>query len=95
MKVEIKKSILSPCNTEIFTINGVKAYEGYFGVSRDKGGQCSNEEILSFGCINRRFERVPCSEEVLKKYNITEKEYDEICDMLEDELDVGMCGWCI
>ena len=41
------------------------------------------------------FDRRPPTKEVLDKYNITEKEYDTICDELEDKLCVGSCGWCV
>ena len=32
---------------------------------------------------------------VLSKYQITQSEYDEICDKLESSLSFGRCGWCI
>ena len=42
-----------------------------------------------------RFEPQSPTKEVLAKYNITEEEYNKICDELEDKLCVGRCGWCV
>ena len=41
------------------------------------------------------FDPKPPTKEVLDKYNITDKEYYNICNELEDKLCVGSCGWCI
>ena len=35
------------------------------------------------------------AKEILHKYNITEEEYYEICDELENKLHVGHCEWCV
>ena len=42
-----------------------------------------------------RFKPQSPTKEVLDKYNITEEEYNKICDELEDKLCVGRCGWCV
>lgn len=40
-----------------------------------------------------RFEPQSPTKEVLDKYNITEEEYNKICDELEYKLGIGCCGW--
>lgn len=34
------------------------------------------------------------TKEILRKYSINKKEYDEICKKLEEGLSFGSCGWC-
>ena len=48
-----------------------------------------------YGCDDMRFEPQSPTKEVLAKYNITEEEYNKICDELEDKLCVGSCEWCV
>ena len=76
----------------MFKINGINASEDDFGYTADL--DCENAP--EYGCGNKQFVRNDsCDDEVLKKYGITEAEYYQICDILESELDVGPCGWCI
>lgn len=39
-----------------------------------------------YGCGDKHFDPKPSTKEVLDKYHITEKEYDTICNELEDKL---------
>lgn len=48
-----------------------------------------------YACADMHFDPKPPTKEVLNRYNITDKEYYDICNELESELYVGRCGWCI
>ena len=79
------------CGMETFVINDVKAREEDFGESSDE----APDDAEDYGCGDRRFRRDPATPAVLEKYGITQDEYDEICDKLEEELSFGKCGWCV
>ena len=78
------------CEMETFRINGVDADKGDFGTKCDE----SPETAEDYSCGDMRFRRKASSPEVLAKYAITHKEYDEVCDKLDDGLSFGRCGWC-
>lgn len=80
-----------PCNLQVFIINGKEANQNDFGEAYDH----DEENAESYGCGNTYFEPKSPTKEVLDKYNITEEEYYNICNELEDKLHVGGCGWCI
>ena len=79
------------CSTEIFLINGKSADTGDFGNIRDASPETAEE----YGCGNRKFSRIPATQEVLEKYEINEEEYSQIAEKLEEELSFGRCGWCV
>lgn len=91
MELVIEPRYALPCSLEVFTINGKTAYQDDFGDTYDHGSESAEESE----CGDMHFDRKPPTKEVLDKYNITEKEYDTICDELEDKLYVGGCGWCV
>ena len=91
MELVIEQMYALPCSLEVFTINGKTAYQDDFGDTYDHGSESAEE----YECGDMHFDRKPPTKEVLDKYNITEKEYDTICDELEDKLYVGGCGWCV
>lgn len=86
--VEIKPYHALPCELEVFTINGKEADEEDFG-NKSIGGDCME---CTCGCIFKKHAQP--KQEVLKKYGITPKMYDKICEQLEEELQVSFCGWC-
>lgn len=91
MKLEFKVCG-SLCAMDTFVINGVHADKDDFG----EGHDAAPEDSEGCGsCGNRVFERCDPSQDVLDKYSITEDEYDEICQKLEDSLSFGFCGMCI
>ena len=105
-KDEIRKEIIGnkevcikpyrslPCATEIFTINGIDAYFGDFGCGTD----IDPENAPDYGCGCHIFESTEDSVEIEKamnKYSLTREEFDGICKLLEEELFVGECGWCV
>ena len=79
------------CYTPEFSINGVDADCEDFGEKYDR----SPETAEDYACGNMQFTRIPPTTEVLARYNITEKEYDEIAEKLEAGLSFGSCGWCV
>ena len=91
MELVIEPMNALPCSLEVFTIDGQTAYQGDFGDTYDHDAESAEE----YECEDMHFDRKPPTKEVLDKYNITEKEYDTICDKLEDKLYVGRCGWCV
>ena len=95
MELVIEPFDASPCELEVFTINGKKAKSFDFGMTSDHKEDYDDDEIAAYGCCDRYFESEPPTEKVLHKYNITEEEYYKICDELEDKLYVGHCEWCM
>lgn len=92
MDIVIKPYHSLPCELEVFTINGIKADKDDFGEGYDH--EWENDE--PYGCGYHRFDaKREYEQSILDKYNITPEEYLEICDLLEDKLYVGSCGWCV
>ena len=89
------KVIIKPygclCELETFTINGNPADYDDFGEKYDTDRINAPE----YGCGNMQFIPKASTEKVLSQYQITQSEYDEICDKLESALSFGYCGWCI
>ena len=79
------------CKPSVFEINGRQADYEDFGVQRDIEPVPEN----LCGCGNMTFTRyaVPILG-VKEKYNITDEEYNEVCNVLEEKLSWGSCGWC-
>jgi hypothetical protein len=78
------------CATDEFKINGIDAYWEDFGEKYDR----SPEGAEPYGCGNMKFTRIDSTPEVLQKYNITDSEYESICDDLEIGLSSGNCVAC-
>lgn len=91
MEVVIKPIHSLPCRLEVFTINGKDANQDDFGDMSDHHA----ESAEPYACADMHFDRKPSTKEVLDKYNITEEEYYNICNELEDKLCIGGCGWCV
>lgn len=90
MKVIIKQYDCL-CELKEFTINGISADYDDFGEKYDTDRINAPE----YGCGNMQFIPKASTEKVLSQYQITQSEYDEICDKLESALSFGQCGWCI
>ena len=88
MIVEIKKYRALPCELETFIINRINANIEDFGSVVFNGGSCMD---YACGC---HFKKDLPTQEVLDKYNITLKDYAEVCEKLEKNLCVCNCGWC-
>lgn len=90
--MELKLEIFGAlCSTSEFEINGVAADSDDFGEQYDH----DQENAEDYACGDMRFERKASTTEVLDKYKITESEYQEIAEKLEDGLSFGCCGWCV
>ena len=79
------------CATREFEINGIEADHEDFGWK----GDLDEANAEPYGCGDMRFVPNPPFDDVLKKYNITEAEYEEICAELTEKLSFGCCGWCV
>lgn len=79
------------CELEKFEINGIRAEWKEFGDKFD----ADSENAEPYGCGNMIFVPKPPSTEILKKYDITAEEYDNICNELQEGLSFGCCGWCV
>lgn len=78
------------CSTSKFVINGKDASSSDFGWQ----GDVNPENAEDYCCGNMRFTSKKATRKILRKYSIDKKEYDEICEKLEDGLSFGSCGWC-
>ena len=87
LKLEVYGSL---CETSTFEINGVTADHNDFGEKDDMDTAGAED----YCCGDMRFERKKSTSDILEKYKITEEEYHEICEQLEDGLSFGSCGWC-
>ena len=79
------------CATEVFVINGIVADSSDFGEKDDTMPWDAPE----YGCGNMEF--IPYehpTDEVLKKYGITEYQFHEIAAELACSLSFGRCAWC-
>lgn len=91
MKLVIEPMNTLPCRLEVFAINGKNANQNDFVYAYDH--DIENAETDT--CSDMHFDPKPPTKEVLNRYNITDKEYYDICNELESELYVGRCGWCV
>ena len=78
------------CYVNDLRVNSDSAYMDDFGEMidfnpRNDGG---------YGCGDMRFQAYPVNPDVLKKYNISEKDYDEIAEILREHLCIGECADC-
>lgn len=90
MKVELEFGT-SLCYMPTFIINGIDAESSDFGEQYDRNSQIAED----YGCGDMQFTRIDPTEDVLEKYGITEVEYFNIAEKLEEGLSFGNCGWCI
>jgi hypothetical protein len=78
------------CETKVFRVNGVPADKEDFGEQSDRRRGTAEP----YCCGDMEFTRIDPTPAVLEKYGITEVEYGEICDKLEEGLSFGSCGLC-
>ena len=88
MKVVIKPYKGSPCDVEIFTINGKEA-------DLDDFGEVKKGDIGRYQCELSGFAAKMPSSVILDKYQITVDEYAEIVEKLNAAFDYGTCTWCV
>jgi len=79
------------CSLATFTINGKEAEEEEFVDKYDH----DPDQAEPYGCGDMAADVIASTKEVLEKYNITEKEYQEIATAVAEEVSFGACGWCV
>lgn len=83
------------CATDVFMINGIHAYVRDFGYKLDRNPDNATNTTWTVGCGDMRFTRKKYSDKILEKYGITEQDYKEVCDRLEELLAIGKCDDCL
>ena len=78
------------CVPAVFIINGEDAEESDFG----ERGDTDPVNADSHCCGNMQFERIEPTDAVLKKYDITVAEYNDVAEQLESGLSFGACNLC-
>lgn len=78
------------CETEVFTINGIEADYKDFGEKYDD----DPDSACMGGCGNMIFAAKKMETKIMEKYQINEKEYEEIIKQLQEQLSFGECYWC-
>jgi len=102
----VLKMLDNNCTPEEFTINGITASADDFGEGFDNEDMCESDlcesdcstcdsDIGWYGCINRVFESMPATPEVLNLYHINENEYEQIASELSSKLSLGHCDTCL
>jgi hypothetical protein len=78
------------CELSAFEVNEIEADYSDFGGKYDR----SPDTAEDYCCGDMQFEGIESTPEVLKKYNISQSEYDEVVEELTMALSFGSCGWC-
>jgi hypothetical protein len=91
-EVVIKPYGALPCHLETFEIRGQDACEDDFGSGGDESPETAEEYACGYWRFRADLKKAP---EAMKKYGLSIEEFIEVCDMLEDALNVGECGWCV
>lgn len=89
MKIELD-TYSNICETRSFRINGIKATYNDFGIKSDSSPDPNRPNC----CGNMVFEPKRPTDEVLKRYGITAKEYNGVCEQLKVCISFGMCKLC-
>ena len=77
------------CSTSKFVINGNDANPDDFGWQ----GDVNPENAEDYCCANMKFIPKRETKEILRKYSIDKKEYDEICKKLEEGLSASRAAF--
>lgn len=90
MKLECE-SYDSSCELKIFKVNEIEADYKDFGDKYDADCTANDE---GYGCGNMIFEAKEPTQKILNKYKISNEEYKEICNKLDEKLSFGFCNFC-
>jgi len=85
------KSYGALCSLEEFSINDIPADEEDFVDKYDH----SPDTAEDYGCGDMKADVIPATEEVRRKYSITEEEYLKIAEEVAEQVSFGNCGWCV
>lgn len=88
LDLEITPYRCLPCELEVFKINGQDADVDDFGTS------CGSGDCMEGTCHREFCPNTNPTNDVLRKYKITESQFYQICDELAEKLYVDDCGWC-
>lgn len=89
--VDVVRSNSEVCLIVEMKVNGVDAYLFDFGTMKDKKPQNAPPS----GCGDRSFiPKRPLPDVILKKFNLTPKDGEDLLDLLEEELHIGYCKRC-
>ena len=91
MKLICKLSAWCLCKLEIFTINDIKADIADFGKIKDLDPKNTHE----YGCGKTQFIPRDFTWDILNKYNITDKEYYKVCEVLKETISFDGCTECV
>ena len=95
IKIILKIYDALPCETETFTINGIKADKDWFVDNYDNG----DGEEIEYVCNNRITDLLQIEDvrqNLPKKLqDLTDDEIVKIQNELEENLVSGGCGWCV
>ena len=100
VNITIKPYHSLPCGLMLFKINGMNANKEDFGNSEDDRSYIDFDkydlDTINYGCCNMRF--IPdekLKDSAMKKYGLSEEDYEAVIDELECKLCVGKCDWCV
>lgn len=79
------------CSLKTFTIDGKRVNEDDFFTQDDHGRDYAEE----YACGNMVGTPVKPTIKVLKKYKLTEEEFDVVSEAAADLVSFGNCGWCV
>jgi hypothetical protein len=79
------------CSLSTFKINGIDADERDFVDKYDH----DSDNAEDYACGNMQADIISSSEDVLKKYGISESEYHDIASNVAEKVSFGCCGWCV
>jgi hypothetical protein len=82
------------CSLRTFTVNGKDANSYDFFEQHDEGSAYA-EEYPYGACGNMKGRPIRATEKVLKKYGITEEEFNKIALEAAEAVSFGDCGWCV
>jgi hypothetical protein len=79
------------CSLKTFTIDGKRVNEDDFFTQDDHFGHDRED----YACGNMVGTPVKPTIKVLKKYKLTEEEFDVVSEAAADLVSFGNCGWCV
>lgn len=89
--LELTRSNSEICLISEMKINGIDAYIFDFGTMKDMNPELAPPS----GCGNRCFIPKPfVAPQLLEKYNISKEDGQELLELLQKELHVGLCKRC-
>lgn len=89
-EVCLREKEYMPCEMDVFTIDGENVDVLDFGVV----DFCDDCDCDDDGCCMVFCRHKERDANTLGKYQLTTEEYDGICEILEDAIEIHDCHWC-